>query len=232
MRRMITDKELSFFDSIKERGAQYVYNGITYAGANDSDIKISDGNFNSYTNYDAAFAGLSFKHRETGASISIKSIEFPNFNPTPRTCNFAFLGLNVNKIIFNGGTLGDGYCAFNATTANTIEVRENLKLYGLWYYAFMNSNLVEIGAFDVSNVTNFAGTFVGTNKLAKLHFKHIRTNLDISVSTAFDTAALVEIISNLDDTGSAHTLTIGATNLAKLSEAQIKVATDKGWNLA
>lgn len=76
--------------------------------------------------------------------------------------------------------------------------------------------------------------FKGNTALGKLGFTNIRYKLDISVSTAFTRDTLNEVIGNLADlTGStAKTLVIGATNLAKLTEDDIAVATDKNWTLA
>lgn len=76
--------------------------------------------------------------------------------------------------------------------------------------------------------------FKGNNALGKLGFTNIRYKLDISVSTAFTRDTLNEIIGNLVDlTGStAKTLTMGATNMAKLTAEDIAVATDKNWTVA
>jgi len=76
--------------------------------------------------------------------------------------------------------------------------------------------------------------FKGNNALGKLGFKNIRYKLDVSVSTAFTRDTLNEIIGNLvDRTGStAKTLVIGSTNLAKLTDEDIAVATAKNWTVA
>ena len=59
-------------------------------------------------------------------------------------------------------------------------------------------------------------------------------NLDLSASTKYSVDTLVAMLTALADrTGqSAYTLTIGATNLAKLSDEQKAIATDKNWTLA
>ena len=55
-------------------------------------------------------------------------------------------------------------------------------------------------------------------------------DLDIGASTVYTADTLNAIIANLG-TG-AYTLTIGSTNLAKLTDAEKAVATSKGWTLA
>ena len=85
--------------------------------------------------------------------------------------------------------------------------------------------------------SNKSGTFYffkGNNALGKLGFKNIMYKLDVSVSTAFTRDTLNEIIGNLVDlTGKkAKTLVIGATNLAKLTDEDIAIATAKNWTIA
>ena len=59
-------------------------------------------------------------------------------------------------------------------------------------------------------------------------------SLDLSVSTLYSVETLVAILEALadrtDDT--AYTLTLGETNLAKLTDEQKAIATDKNWTLA
>lgn len=90
-----------------------------------------------------------------------------------------------------------------------------------WNYLFKSKN----GSFYF---------FKGNTALSKLHFTDIYGSLDISVSTQFTREALLEIIGNLRDmTGSTSlTLTLGETNLAKLTEEDIALATEKNWTVA
>lgn len=76
--------------------------------------------------------------------------------------------------------------------------------------------------------------FHGNTVLKAIHIKNINYNFKISVSTQFTREALIEIIGNLvDRTGTtAKTLTMGATNMAKLTAEDIAVATDKNWTVA
>lgn len=59
-------------------------------------------------------------------------------------------------------------------------------------------------------------------------------NLDLSASTMYSIDTLVAMLTALADrTGqTAYTLTLGTTNLAKLSDEQKAIATDKNWTLA
>lgn len=90
------------------------------------------------------------------------------------------------------------------------------------------SNLIEIPALDVSKVTNFDSTFIRCSKLSAIHMTGMKTSFDISASTKFTSEALHEIIGNLATVTSSQTLTMGATNLAKLTEEDKAIATNKG----
>lgn len=59
-------------------------------------------------------------------------------------------------------------------------------------------------------------------------------NLNLQCSTLYSAATIVSWLNALADrTGqTAYTLTIGSTNLAKLTSDQIAIATNKNWNLA
>lgn len=59
----------------------------------------------------------------------------------------------------------------------------------------------------------------------------MKVSFSISASTKFTREALVEIIGNLATVTSTKTLTMGSTNLAKLTDDDKAVATGKGWTL-
>ena len=81
-------------------------------------------------------------------------------------------------------------------------------------------------------VTSFSGCSSLTNVTLGDGFN--ANNLDLSASTLYSADTLVAMINALADrTGqTAYTLTLGSTNLAKLSNEQIAIATQKNWTLA
>ena len=94
------------------------------------------------------------------------------------------------------------------------------------------SKLTTIPQLDISNVNNTLGMFSGCSSLTAIHMININHYLDISSSTKFTREALVEIIGNLKaQTRYSKTLTMGSTNLAKLTDEDKAVATGKGWTL-
>ena len=94
------------------------------------------------------------------------------------------------------------------------------------------SELTTVPALDASKVTNMSGMFSGCTNLKSILMTNIGANLDISASTKFERSDLLVILNNLKTVTSSKTLTMGATNLAKLTEAEKAIATNKGWTLA
>ena len=91
----------------------------------------------------------------------------------------------------------------------------------------------EIPNFDMTNVTNADYIFSSCYSLEKIHMININTNLGIYSSTNFTREALLEIIGNLKaQTSGTKTLEMGSKNLAKLTDEDKAIATNKGWTLA
>lgn len=60
----------------------------------------------------------------------------------------------------------------------------------------------------------------------------MKISFDISSSTKFEESDLVTILNNLATVTSTQTLKIGSKNLAKLTDDEKAIATNKGWTLA
>ena len=94
------------------------------------------------------------------------------------------------------------------------------------------TNLTSIPQLDVSNVTDMNYIFDSCAKLEEIHMTGMKASFDISPSTLFTREALVEILNNLATVTSNKRLRMGATNLAKLTDEDKQIATNKGWTLA
>ena len=100
---------------------------------------------------------------------------------------------------------------------------------------FYNCNsLTSVPAFNTSNVTNMNNIFYECRLLEEVHMFGMKVNFDISASTKFTREALLEIINNCQDlTGqTSHRIQMGSTNLAKLTDEDKLIATNKNWTLA
>ena len=94
------------------------------------------------------------------------------------------------------------------------------------------SSLTSIPSLDTSKVTTMNYMLERCSSLETIHMINIGADLDISSSTKFTREALLEIIGNLKTVTSTTILTMGATNLAKLTDEDKAIATNKGWSLA
>ena len=130
--------------------------------------------------------------------------------------------LNASKVT-NMSYMFDS-CGFIETIPllNTGSVTNML---GMFSYC---SRLNSVPALDVSKVTNFNYIFNGCSKLKSILMTNIGANLDIKASTKFERSDLLVILNNLKTVTSATTLTMGATNLAKLTDEDKAIAINKG----
>lgn len=92
--------------------------------------------------------------------------------------------------------------------------------------------LVAIPALDVSKVSSMTYTFYHCYSLKSILMTGMKVEFDISASTKFERADLLIILNNLATVTTTQTLTMGATNLAKLTDEDKAIATNKGWTLA
>ena len=93
-------------------------------------------------------------------------------------------------------------------------------------------NLTEIPAFDCSSCTTLQGFMLYTYAVTAIHLRNIKANLDISSPRNLTREAIVEVLNNLATVTETKKLTMGSTNLAKLTEEDKAIATNKGWTLA
>ena len=85
------------------------------------------------------------------------------------------------------------------------------------------------GAASTDNTGAFDGCAALTNITGNPQFK---TSVGLSDSPLLTVDSLRIVINGLQTVTEAQTLTLGEANKAKLTEAQIKIATDKGWTVA
>ena len=96
-----------------------------------------------------------------------------------------------------------------------------------------NGRLVTIGTITTKESVTYGGWFDSCGALENITFDGaIGQNIDLSSSTKLTHDSLMSIINHLAEVSSTRTLTLGATNLAKLTDAEKAIATEKGWSLA
>lgn len=101
------------------------------------------------------------------------------------------------------------------------------------------TNVSVLGNFNLTSCTNlFTGYFFGgigsqaNNNLTTFNCYGVQTyNLNISNYPNLSKDSILNIINCLCETTSTLTLTLGSTNMAKLTDAEIAIATAKGWTV-
>ena len=103
----------------------------------------------------------------------------------------------------------------------------------MWNMFNKCSGLTTIPLLDTSNVTNMGNMFYKCTSLTILGgFKGLKTDLNLSVSNKLTHESLMNVINYAANvTSSRKTLTLGSTNLDKLSIEEKAIATNKGWTL-
>lgn len=100
-------------------------------------------------------------------------------------------------------------------------------------YAFQYCTALKvIPALRINNLKSAYNPFRDCKNLEEIHIIGLNLSFNISYSTKFTREALVEILNNLATVNSTQTLTMGATNLARLTDEDKLIATNKGWTLA
>ena len=91
---------------------------------------------------------------------------------------------------------------------------------------------VDLSSLDVSNCNGLAQWDYATSNITNfVSFKNISTSMDFSTNKNLTHDSLLSIINNLSTVSETQTLTIGSTNLAKLSSDEILIATNKNWTV-
>ena len=118
--------------------------------------------------------------------------------------------------------------SLNLSNWDTSKVKE---MNYMFQYCINLVNL-DLSSFDMSNVTITNNMFYSCRALTNLQApRNISADINFSSCTNLTHDSLMSIINNLA-TISGKTLTLGETNLAKLSEEEKAIATNKGWALA
>jgi hypothetical protein len=106
-------------------------------------------------------------------------------------------------------------------------------VYGLFKYS-KELETIECLEFDGTKEYNCNEMFLGATSLKNLTIEgeFIGNNFNVSDCTLLTHESLMSIINHLGTVTTAKTVTLGSTNLAKLTDAEKAIATEKGWTLA
>ena len=120
---------------------------------------------------------------------------------------------------------------YSLTTIPQLDTSSVTDMGSMFGYCY---SLTTIPQLDTSSVTDINYMLYRCSKLTDLGgFVGLKCNLDLSDSSLITHDSLMNVINKAADvTASPKTLTLGSTNLAKLSDEEKAIATNKGWTLA
>ena len=150
---------------------------------------------------------------------------------------FGYEGTSVDDVIKYDDTsnvTNMSYMFGNCKSLTTIPLLDTSNVTDMSNMFRICSNLTTIPELNTSNVTNMNNMFDRCTNIEQIHMTNIGVNLSISPCTKMERKAILEVLGNLKDlTGqTSRTLTLGSTLLAKLTEDDKLIATNKNWTLA
>ena len=190
------------------------------------------------TDYQAGFAGQGWSDELFKPKYIIK----------PKICSYMFYksGIkNLKKCLEDAGV----YIDFNNSNVIT------------FYWMFSNSSITHCPFIGNKYVTNLTNLFQQCKDLVSVDYIQVKPNVDITCSNAFTNCSKLEYVEfsvnfkpkslnlspciklshdailylfySLADLGSGSgSITLGTTNLNKMTDAEKAIATEKGWTLA
>lgn len=212
------------------------------------DISYINFNCKNVTNMSYMFAYAHFSDEYT---INLKNTsKLTNMNTM-----FGYSENCTSVPLFDTSNVTDMSYAFYGTDITSVPLFNTSNVTKISYAFFDCGELLEIPKFNFSKITEIANLFQNCTKLNKIDaidlsnitrtyyaFRNcsslkeflptgLKVSFDLSSSTAFERENLVTVLNNLGTPTTTQTLTIGSTNLAKLTEEDIAIATQKNWTL-
>ena len=123
------------------------------------------------------------------------------------------------------------YMFYDCGNLTTIPLLDTSNVTDMRFMFYDCGNLTTVPALDANKVTDknyLQFMFSGCTNLKSILMTNIGIDLNISDSTKFEREDLLTILNNLKTVTETTTLTMGATNLAKLTDEDKAIATNKG----
>lgn len=222
----LTSVDLSSFDTSNVTNMAYMFQSCS----NLESINLNNFNTSKVSNMAYMF----------GNCNNLTKLDLSSFD-TSNVTNMERMFLNCKKIE-----------SLDLSSFKTIMIKD------LSYFFYYCANLVnlDLSSFDASNVKYVNYIFAGCDNLTNLKFgknlgkgytaksnNYSEHKLDLSYNPLLTHESLMSVINNLYDLNLTYnvagggklyrqSLVLGATNLAKLTEEEIAIATNKGWTVS
>ena len=122
-----------------------------------------------------------------------------------------------------------GFC----TSLTSVPLFDTSKVTSMSQMFYNCESLTSVPLFDTSRVTNMGDMFYMCSSLTTLGgFTGLKVNLDLSSCPLLTKESILNVFNKAANvTSSPKTLTLGSTNLRKLTSTEKAIATNKGWLL-
>lgn len=180
------------------------------------------------------------------ASYKVNTIDVSKWNTSSATdMGWMFNGNNLKSLDvsnFNTSKVTNMYAIFNRCYSLTqLDVSNfdtsNLLNFGAAFARWSNTcEELNISGLNLTKVTNITNAFINTNckviRCDGLRLPNIdMSNIGLNSSTAITVDSIVGLLNALPQSDKGYSFQIGSDNIAKLSNEQKAIATDKGWTL-
>jgi surface protein len=177
---------------------------------------------------------------------NLTQLDVSNFD-TSKVDNMSYMFYNCNKLTkldvsnFDTSNVNNmSYMFYNCKNLTTLDVSnfDTSKVTDIGNMFRDCSYLTELNcsSWNISHITRktyLGSAFNGCPSLVDFYPpQNINAEMDVSHDTKLSHDSLVRIINNLMTKTSTTKLILGATNLAKLSDEEKAIATNKGWTLS
>lgn len=197
-----------------------------------------------YTAHDKTGAPITGTMTSGGESSDIPGIQSIKFNGSLKYLMFTFDGMTdltyVDLSSIDSSKVEDMTGLFNNCTNLTSLDLTYLDTSKVIYFSSMFSGCTKLVSLDISSWdTSNSDPENGIDKmfdycinLTNLNSCPFYYSINFYESEKLTHGSLMSIINNLATVASSQTLTIGQTNIKKLTSDEIAIATNKGWTVA
>lgn len=222
-----------------------VTNSLLYVILKNLDAKLIHASGNTYFNYNNLLEKVKCINSiitTNGQSLNTcpSLVEIDNVNVSNGFYNFFGDGSlkKINSLSFETTNKSMGYM-FGSTLFTEINLDDTSNVVD-FANAFQGcSKLKRINKLDFNSATNINNMFQSCSNLLSIdEIANIKiTGLNFTQSTLLRKDTLIRILNALynyasEGSTATYTLTLGTTNLAKLTDEEKTIATNKGWTLA
>ena len=170
-------------------------------------------------------------------------VEQISTEPVPTNPRAVFTGDNATSIVFPNVIVVDmtsienlSYCFYQCARLTSLVLPDsfgqNATNLANCFGACTSLTTLHLPAGFGQNATNLRNCFRNCAALTTITGNpNFKTSLSLAVADLTHDSIMV-VINGLQTVTTTQTLTLDSTNLAKLTEAEKKIATDKGWTLA